>query len=77
LRRFACRKNTSCTIGKRKRKLRARRSYINRAQRTLHVEIIIRNCIIESRKMKLEGNEELYEHSLKELYTWKEHRGAP
>jgi len=41
------------------------------------VERIIRNCIIESRKMKLEGNEELYEHSLKELYTWKEHRGAP
>jgi hypothetical protein len=41
------------------------------------VERIIRNCIIESRKMKLEGNEELYEYSLKELYTWKEHKGAP
>ncbi len=52
---FTCEKNTWITQPKtRKKKIGARRSYINRARMTSHVERTLRSCIIESRKMKIE-----------------------
>jgi len=53
-RNFACKKNIGVTQPKtkKKRKLGARNSYINKARNTSHVKKTIRNYIIKSRKMK-------------------------
>jgi len=44
----------SFTAKNQKKELGARKSYIDRTWKTLHTKRIMKKCIIESRKMKLE-----------------------